>query len=129
MDIALYLLRVTYKEVISVDITIEQLEDVIMVTLPGEYLDASTVKNFKSDISPVIDGSGNHVVFDMSQLQFIDSSGLGAILSCLRKLNGAGGDLKLCSMTKPVRALFELVRMHRIMDIYNSREEAVSAFK
>ena len=111
------------------DLVVEHHADVTVVTLPGEYLDASTVKAFKADISPIIDGSGTKAVFDMSSLQFIDSSGLGAILSCLRKLNGAGGDLKLCGMTKPVRALFELVRMHRIMDIYNTRDEAVSAFK
>ena len=58
------------------------------------------------------------VVFDLRELRFVDSSGLGAILSCLRQLNGKGGELKLCGMTKPVRALFELVRMHKIFDIY-----------
>jgi len=108
---------------------LEQTGNVTIVTLPGEYLDASTVKTFKADITPVIEGTGKKVVFDMSHLQFIDSSGLGAILSCLRKLNGSGGDLKLCGMTKPIRTLFELVRMHRIMDIYNTRDEAVNAFK
>lgn len=112
-----------------VDLNIEHANDVLVVTLSGEYLDASTVKDFKADISQVMEGEIKKVVFDMSGLQFIDSSGLGAILSCLRKLNGAGGDLKLCGMTKPVRALFELVRMHRIMDIYNTREEAVKAFR
>jgi len=40
-----------------------------------------------------------------------------------------GGDLKLCSMSKQVQALFELVRMHRIFDIYNSKEDAVRAFQ
>ena len=40
-----------------------------------------------------------------------------------------GGDLKLCNVTKPVRALFELIRMHRIFDIVNTREEAVQAFR
>jgi anti-sigma B factor antagonist len=112
-----------------VDLVIEQMGMVTIVTFPGEYLDASVVKEFKEDIARVIEGNGRKVVFDISRLQFIDSSGLGAILSCLRKLNGAGGDLKLCGMTKPVRALFELVRMHRIMDIYNTRDEAVSAFR
>lgn len=111
------------------DLVVERHADVTVVILSGEYLDASTVKAFKVEITPVIDGSGNKVVFDMSSLQFIDSSGLGAILSCLRKLNGSGGDLKLCGMTKPVRSLFELVRMHRIMDIYPTRDDAVSAFK
>jgi len=67
------------------------------------------------------------VVFDLRELRFVDSSGLGAILSCLRQLNAKGGDLKLCEMTKPVRALFELVRMHKIFDIYVTRGEALRA--
>jgi anti-sigma B factor antagonist len=111
------------------DIELEKIGDVVIAKIPGEYLDASTVKDFKTDVNRIIEGEHKKIVFDVSQLQFVDSSGLGAILSCLRKLNGVGGDLKLCGMTRPVRALFELVRMHRIMDIYNTREEAVNAFK
>jgi anti-sigma B factor antagonist len=69
------------------------------------------------------------VILDLGRLRFIDSSGLGAMLSCLRQLNAAGGDLKLCGMSKAVRAVFELVRMHKIFDIYGTREQAVSAFQ
>ena len=68
------------------------------------------------------------LVFDLSRLRFVDSSGLGAFLSCLRHVNAKGGDLKLCGMSKPVRAVFELVRLHRIFDILGTREEAVRAF-
>jgi anti-sigma B factor antagonist len=64
----------------------------------------------------------------MSALQFVDSAGLGAILSCLRKLTAAEGDLKLCGLTGPVRAIFEISRMHRIFDIYATRAEAIAAF-
>jgi anti-sigma B factor antagonist len=67
-------------------------------------------------------------VFDLSRLRFTDSSGLGALISCLRKVNANGGDLKLCAMSDQVRALFELVRMHKVFDIYATREEAVRAF-
>jgi len=67
-------------------------------------------------------------VLDLSRLRFVDSSGLGALLSCLRQLTGRGGDLRLSGMSKPVRALFELVRMHRIFDIYPTKEEAIKAF-
>jgi len=103
-------------------------EDVVVVEVPGPSLDASNSKDFKNEVSPLL-SSAQKVVFDLQHLGFVDSSGLGSILSCLRQLNGAGGDLKLCGMTKPVRALFELVRMHRIFDIHETREEAVAAFK
>ena len=106
----------------------EKIADVTVVVLPGDQLDASNAKDFKRDIAALLEPHGK-VVFDLAGLQFIDSSGLGAILSCLRRLNAEGGELKLCGMSKPVRALFELVRMHKIFDIYGTKEDAIRAFE
>lgn len=108
--------------------TLEMIDGVAVVLLAGESLDASNTKQFKRKIEPVLKASSK-VVFDMQQLKFVDSSGLGAMLSCLRQLNAAGGDLKLCCMTKPVRLVFELVRMHRVFTIHNTKEEALAAFR
>ena len=105
----------------------EKSNAVTVVTFTGDALDASVSGVFKGEMEPVLK-SEHHVVLDMHNIQFVDSSGVGAILSCLRTLNAAGGDLKICSLTKPVQALFELVRMNKIFDIYKSREEAVGSF-
>ena len=108
--------------------TIEQVDDVTVVILPGEHLDGSNSNQFKCHIVPVL-GAHRKLLFDMSQLRFVDSSGLGAILSCLRQVNAAGGELKLCGMLKPVRSLFELVRMNRIVDIIDTKAEALQSFQ
>ncbi len=110
------------------DIVVEQVGGVAVATIPVEDLDASNVDDFKRDISPILE-SNTAVVLDLSRRQFVDSSGLGAFISCLRKLNAKNGDLKLCNMAKPVRAVFELVRMHRVFDILPTRDEAVRAFQ
>lgn len=110
------------------DATIETVGDVVVIFIGHEHLDASNTKDFKRDVMNAIN-SQVKVVFDLSKVQFVDSSGCGAILSCLRHLNSVGGDLKLCNISKPVRLLFELVRMHRIFEIFNSRDEAINAFK
>lgn len=109
------------------EIKTEKQGSITIMTIPGDHLDASNAKEFKQDVSALIE-DGMKAVLDMSQLQFVDSSGLGAILSCLRQLNKREGDLALCGMTKPVRTLFELVRMHRIFEIFNTSEEAARAF-
>src|SRR5580692_4978947 len=96
--------------------------NITIMTLQGDVLDAGNSKEFRRVASPILDRS-KKVVFDLSGLQFVDSSGLGAILSCLRQLNASGGNLRLCGMTKPVKALFELVRMHRLFDIFDTKEE------
>jgi len=110
------------------EIPVENLNGVAVAAVPVDELDASNSSEFKRDIAPVLQ-SQNKLVLDLGQLRFVDSSGLAAMLSCLRQLSAKGGDLKLCAMSKQVRGLFELVRMHRIFDIYGTREEAVRAFQ
>ena len=99
---------------------------IAVVAFTYDSLDASNANEFKEEVKPIL---GNHecVLLDLFALQFVDSSGLGALLSCLRSMSDRGGTLALCNMSKPVRTLFELVRMHRIFDIYASRYEAVKA--
>ena len=102
--------------------------DVAVAIMPMEELDASNAGEFKDDIAPVLEAH-TKLVLDLSRLRFVDSSGLGAFISCLRKVNAKGGELKLCGMSKRIRAVFELVRMHRIFDIRDTKEEAVRAFE
>jgi anti-sigma B factor antagonist len=109
------------------DIAVDTIGDVAVVRVSVEELDASNVGEFKRDMAPVLEANMK-LVFDLHRLRFTDSSGLGAFLSCLRHVNARGGDVKLCSMSAQVRAVFELVRLHRIFDIYSTPEEAVRAF-
>ena len=109
------------------EIAVDHIGDVAVAVLPVEELDAGNAGEFKRDIAPVLEAN-TKLVFDLSRLRFVDSSGLGAFLSCLRHVNAKGGDLKLCGMSKQVRGVFELVRLHRIFDILGTTEEAVRAF-
>lgn len=108
-------------------IAFDRIDDVTVAVVPMEELDASNSADFKREVAPLLEAT-TKLVLDLSRLRFVDSSGLGAFISCLRKLNAKGGDVKLCGMSKQVRAVFELVRMHRIFDIYDTKEEAVHAF-
>ena len=109
------------------EIPVENRQNVIVVEIPVKELDAGNSGDLKAAMAPILE-KGSKLVIDFHRMQFIDSSGLGAILSFLRQLSAKEGDLKLCGMTKQVRAAFELVRMHRIFDIFENREEAVRAF-
>ena len=110
------------------ELAVVRVGDVATVAVPVDELDASNSSELKRDIAPVLQANGK-LVLDLSRVRFMDSSGLGAMLSCLRQLTARKGDLKLCGMSKQVRGAFELVRLHRIFDIYGSREEATRAFQ
>ncbi|HKX27062.1 MAG TPA: STAS domain-containing protein [Blastocatellia bacterium] len=105
----------------------EKMADITILELPGEKLIESNAHDFKQGVAPVL-ASNQKMVFDMSRLQFVDNSGLGALLSCVRKLHAGGGELKLFGLTNQVRGLINLVRMQRVFDIYNTREEACRSF-
>lgn len=110
------------------EIAVEKIGEVAIAELRVQELDASNAADFKRDIAPLLEAH-TKLVIDLGQLRFTDSSGLGAFISCLRKLNAKGGDLKLCRMSKQVRAVFDLVRMNRIFDIFGTRDEAINSFQ
>lgn len=110
------------------EITIENRQDITVAKVLLKELDAGNVGEFKTDMGPILEAN-RKLVIDLGELQFVDSSGLGALLSCLRQMTAKSGDLKLCRMTKQVRATFELVRMHRIFEIFDTVDEAVAAFQ
>lgn len=105
------------------------LNNVSVITLEGNSLDAKDAPELKEKIAALISSQNiQQMVFDLSQVNFIDSSGLGVFLSILRLLNSRNGELKLASLNKAVRTLFELVSMHKIFEIYNTTDEAVQSF-
>ena len=96
-----------------------------VIAFHQDSLDAGNVNAFREAIAPALQTSET-LMLDMSMLSFVDSSGLGALLSCLRSMNEKNGNLKLFGITKPVLALFELVRMHRLFSIYANLDEAAA---
>ncbi len=108
--------------------TVEHVDGVAVVSVHLDELDISSVDDFNHDIAVIME-ENKKLVLDMSRVQFIDSSGCGAIIACLKRLADAGGDLKLCGVNKAVATVLQLIRLHRICDILESREEAVQAFK
>ena len=122
-----------YKEYlrgVPMDLQHAKEDDVLIVTLQGQSLDAREAPKFKDMVTALIDTeSTENLVFDLTDLQFIDSSGLGSFLSVLRHVNNRGGDLKLACMTKPIRTMFEVVRMHKLFEVFNSTDDALRSFQ
>jgi anti-sigma B factor antagonist len=108
------------------DATVEAVGNVSVLTVSSTFLDASNAPALKQHVAAIVERA-SRLVLDLSRVEFVDSSGCGAILTCLRQVNSVGGKLSVCGVTRPVRALFELVRMNRILDVYDSREAAIKA--
>ncbi len=95
-----------------------------VVTLMVDHLDFDNAGEFRRHMKDVAD-SAQIVVLCLDRVQFVDSSGLGAILSVLRALSSKGGDLCVSDVTPSVAALLRMVRLDQILQVFATREEAV----
>jgi anti-sigma B factor antagonist len=114
-------------EALAMEFQADRVDNVLVLTPKVEYLDASNSKEFRERAEDLV-GPGTKLVVDLAPVQFVDSSGCGALLNLLKTLGKTGGELKLCNISAPVRALFDLVRMNKIFDIRKSRDDALQAF-
>ena len=110
------------------ELLVEKFDGVAVVGLQMRTLDAGNADDFRRDLEPVMRDT-RKLVLDLSQVTFLDSRGCGAILSCLKFLSEAGGDLKLCCVTRPARIVLDLVRLYRICEIVDTKQQALAAFE
>lgn len=94
-----------------------------VVSLPGPRLDASRSGDFKRQMVELIDSGARRIVLDLSEVDFIDSSGLGAVVGCFKHV-GQHGTLELACLSPAVDKIFDLTRMNRVFTIH---EEVPSA--
>ncbi|AHG18841.1 hypothetical protein Z042_03875 [Chania multitudinisentens RB-25] len=98
-----------------------QSENGIEIIVPlVRRLDASVAVVFKEEILSFIQQGKHYILLDFNQVDFIDSSCLGALVSLLKTLNGRG-ELAMCSLNSNIQHMFKLTRMDRIFTIGDDR--------
>jgi anti-sigma B factor antagonist len=99
----------------------------IVLSLKEERIDAHNSGELKDLFLKVLEEeAGCDLVIDLDQVQFIDSSGLGALLSGLKNAGLCSSGFILAGLQPRVRSIFELTRLHRVFDIYPKLEDALS---
>ncbi len=102
-------------------------ESVIVARLEGE-LDAENVAVLSEFFETGPGSDYVQFVFDLSGLEYIDSSGLGAFVKRMKEARKKGGDVKFVAPSEDVRKVLELTRLDRVFDIRESSEEARENF-
>lgn len=91
-------------------------------------MDADASGPFKERIACLCAGGVTKLVVDLSGVDFLDSSGLGALVACLRKAREKHGDIKLAGLRPEVKSIFEITRVSRLFQICADAAEAASSF-
>ena len=100
--------------------------DSLVVSLKEKRLDAVIASSFREALFERIDRGCRHIVLDLTEVSFLDSSGLGAVVAIVKHLSGNGW-LHLYGVTPAVMAVLKLTRMDRVLKTFDSRQAAVAA--
>ncbi|WP_375501095.1 STAS domain-containing protein [uncultured Nostoc sp.] len=95
---------------------------VTVLELSG-ILDGIRGNELRREISEILANGADILLIDMKEVKFIDSSGLGALVSAMQMVRNANGKLFVCSINDQVRMLFELTKMDRIFQSFADQEE------
>lgn len=92
------------------------------VVRPTGILDSTQASQLRKDISDQLEKDHEIILIDLKDVTFIDSSGLGALVSALKMVRTKGGKLFICSINDQIRMLFELTSMDRVFKVYTNEE-------
>jgi len=108
------------------DISEDRKADAVILALSGK-LDATTAKTFEDRILGAINSGTQRLVVDLSQLDYVSSSGLRVFILAAKRLQTVDGKIVLCSMKDHVRQVFDLAGFSSMLSIYASRDEAIKS--
>lgn len=101
--------------------------NVIFLKILDKSLDATISANFKGRVMDLINQGTNTFILNLSNVDFIDSSGLGSIISILKNLTLNNGNLILCGANSPVVNLLSMTQLDRVLQVYPNEEEAINS--
>jgi anti-sigma B factor antagonist len=109
------------------DLVEEKIDKVFVLKLTGR-LDASCVSQLKDAVNVMINANRLMILIDMAAVDFVDSSGLGTLVTCLRSVSKVGGALKIASLNENCKDLFETTRLDRVFELYPDRDTALNSY-
>ena len=106
-------------------IEIERPQEKKIVIIPQGRVDVQTAPTLKEQIRNLVDADGLTIIVDLSQVDFIDSSGLSALVSGLKTLRERRGALHLCQAQPQARTALRLTLLDRVFSIFPTLDQAL----
>jgi len=113
---------------VSLDVESRQTDSGVTVLAPSGRLDVVGAPALKAAVSEAMKNGNPRLVIDMEGVTFVDSSGLGSVVSALKQLRTSKGDLRLAAPNQQVRVVLELTTLDRVFPYFATVEEALTDF-
>ena len=103
--------------------------DVAVITLKGDLLGEPDTTTIREKIHSLVSDGVKNVVIDLGGVNYMNSSGLGTLISTLTTMRNAGGDLRLARVEGKVQNLFMMTQLVKVFDTYETVDRALVSFK
>ena len=97
----------------------------VIVFVKEERLDAHNSGELKIELNRLFEAGTVNLIIDLKEVCFIDSSGLGVLVSGFKNASTRQGSIKLSGLQTQVKSMFELTRLHRVFDIFATADDAL----
>lgn len=113
----------------ELNITERQGGDVTVLDLTGRITLGEGSVALRTAIRRLLDEGKNKILLNMGGVGYIDSSGIGELVSSFTAINKAGGQLKMLSLQKKLQDLLAITKLLTVFDVYDSESEALGSYK
>jgi len=94
----------------------------VQVLTPTGILDGTKAEELRSQVNRALAAGAKTLLMDLKETTFVDSSGLGALVSVLKTVRAQDCEMYVCSINPQVKMLFELTSMDRVFEIFEDKE-------
>ena len=109
------------------DLVVERLDGFALVAVAGD-VDAASVHLLRAAFDGLVADGEHRFAIDLAGVAFMDSSGLAALVQLFKRVRIGEGDVRICALQPAVLRVFELVRLTRVFQLFDTAEEACSSY-
>lgn len=102
--------------------------EAVVIELKGNVMGGEDTKEFNDLLHKLIDEGKKNIVVDLSDVKFMNSSGLGMMIGGLTTMKKAGGNLKLARVTEKIESLLIITKLITIFEFYEKVDDAIKSF-
>ena len=112
----------------SVKLTTRQVGDVTVVDAAGRITLGDGATTFRDTVRDLSAAGHKKMLLNLAEVSYIDSSGIGEMVSAFTTVTNQGGQMKLLNLTKRVKDLLQITKLYTVFDVYDDEPEAVRKF-
>ena len=103
-------------------------EGVVLIDLKGRLVAGENVAALREKVASLVTGGRVNAVLNLANVDYIDSSGLGALVMCFTTLRKAEGKLKLLNLTRRNVELLVLTKLETVFEVFDDEQQAINSF-